>query len=508
MSQMKAGAVLSYLSIFITILIALLYTPIMIRLLGQSEYGLYSLIGSVSAYFSVLDLGLGNAIVRYTARNRAVGDKKAESKLNGMFLILYSFIGFLTIIIGLVIILNIENIFGGSLTIQELGKAKIMVLILIVNFAFSFPLSIFGSIIQAYEKFIVFKTVEIMRSVLIPIITLPILFLGYGSVAMVVIVTLVNISCLLFNAYYSIKKLNITFFVGKIDFRLLKEIIGYSFFIFLNVIVDQIYWQTDQVILGIVSGTVSVAVYAIGMQFITLFKKFSTAIAGLFLPRVSMMVANNATDEEFTNVMIKYGRLQYIIMAFIFGGFFLIGKPFIQIWAGPNYSQAYNIVLLIMIPLIIPLIQNIGISILQAKNMLAFRSVIYIILAVFNIIISIPLAKYYGGIGTAISTGLSLLLGHIIIMNIYYHKKIGINMISFWKNIIVLSVPVLLSIIIGLMFNNVIQGNSILYILLKGIFYIMVYVLFMWLVGFNKYEKDLSSSMINSALNVIRSRLN
>lgn len=67
-NELKAGAFLSYLSIFVTIVIALLYTPIMLRLLGQSEYGLYSLIGAVVGYLSILDLGLGNAMVRYNAK--------------------------------------------------------------------------------------------------------------------------------------------------------------------------------------------------------------------------------------------------------------------------------------------------------------------------------------------------------------------------------------------------------------------------------------------------------
>src|SRR5699024_3889240 len=195
MSQIKKGAILSYISIFITILIALLYTPVMIRLLGQAEYGLYALIGSVAAYFSVLDMGLGNAIVRYTSRNRAIGDKKAESNLNGMFLILYSIIGMLTIAIGTILYNTIDNIFAASLSATELDKAKIMVIILIINFSLSLPLATFGSIMQAYERFVVVKIVAIIRSLAAPVIILPILFLGYGSVSMVVITTFVNISC-------------------------------------------------------------------------------------------------------------------------------------------------------------------------------------------------------------------------------------------------------------------------------------------------------------------------
>ncbi|MFD1334540.1 oligosaccharide flippase family protein [Oceanobacillus iheyensis] len=496
MSQIKKGAILSYLSIFLTILIALLYTPVMIRLLGQSEYGLYAMIGSLAAYFSILDLGLGNAIIRYTSRNRAIGNKEAESKLNGMFLLLYSIIGFLTVIVGIIFYNTIDNIFAAGLTASELEKAKIMVIILTINFALSFPLAVFGSIMQAYERFVVFKLIEIGRSLASPIIILPLLFLGYGSVAMVVITTIVNISCLLFNLIYCFRYLKISFYFGKIDTQLLKEILGYSFFVFLGVIVDQIYWNTDQFILGAIFGTVPVAVYAIAMQFITLYKKFSTSISSLFLPRASIMVANNSSNEEITNNMIKFGRIQYIIMAYILSGFVLFGRPFINAWAGSDYDNAYFITLFIMIPLTIPLFQNFGISILYAKNMQKFRSVILILIAVLNIVITIPLVKNFGSIGAAIATAISLTLGNTIIMNMYYHLKVGINMLRFWKSILLMSLPVVASLCIGFGIMYMINSNNLILMPFNIIMYSVIFMFLMWYFGFNIYEKELITSII------------
>ncbi|NFO13457.1 hypothetical protein FDB34_04370 [Clostridium botulinum] len=84
-NQLKAGAILSYISLGLTNIIAIIYTPIMLRLLGQSEYGLYNLSNSIIGYLGVLDFGLGNAIVRYTAKYRAEEDKDGESNLNGLF---------------------------------------------------------------------------------------------------------------------------------------------------------------------------------------------------------------------------------------------------------------------------------------------------------------------------------------------------------------------------------------------------------------------------------------
>lgn len=492
---MKKGAILSYLSMFITILIALLYTPIMIRLLGQSEYGLYAMIGSIAAYFSILDLGLGNAIVRYTSRNRAIGDKDTESKLNGVFFCLFTLIGLLTILVGVIFYNNIDNFFATGLTRLELSKAKIMVIILIIYFALSFPLAVFGSIMQAYERFVVVKILEIVRTLAVPMITLPILIMGHGSIAMVIITSILNIACLLFNVFYCFKYLKINFYFGKMDISLLKEILGYSFFVFLGVIVDQIYWNTDQFILGAIAGTVPVAVYAIAMQFINMYKRFSTSISGLFLPRASMMVAKKSSDNEITNSMIKYGRIQYIILAYILTGITLFGRPFINFWAGSNYDNAYFITLIIMVPLTIPLFQNFGISVLYARNMQKFRSVVLIFIAILNVFITIPLVKSYGGFGAAIGTAISLTLGNTIIMNIYYHKRIGINMIRFWKSIILMSIPVVISLCIGLGMSYIINFNNIYLMPLHIGLYSLIYFVSIWYFALNAYEKELVSSI-------------
>ena len=496
-NQLKAGALMSYLSIVITIIIGLLYTPIMLRLLGQSEYGLYSLIGSVVGYLSILDLGLGNAIVRYTARNRVVGDRDAESNLNGMFLILYSLIGVLTLSIGAVLYFRIETMFGNTLTAVEIEKAKIMTILLIFNFAVSFPLGVFASIIQAHERFVFVRLIGILRSILNPCVILPLLFWGYGSVAMVVTNTILNIGCLLINIFYCVIVLNTRIHFKSFDMVLLKEIAGYSFFIFLNVIVDKVYWSTGQFILGIVSGTMVVAVYAVAMQLNTMYIMFSNAVSGVLLPRITMMVANNSSNEELSQIMIKVGRVQYVIIVYILSGFILFGEAFITLWAGPIYVDAYYILLMVIIPITVPLIQSVGITILQAKNRNAFRSVVYLSIAILNVLVSIPLAKVWGGFGCAVATGASLLIGNVVIINIYYYRQIGLNIPLFWKNIVRMSIPVVIALLCGYGINHFIVKDSFLLLAIKILLFSVVYILLMWLLGLNTYEKNLLGGMVN-----------
>lgn len=497
MNQLKIGAVLSYIAILITLIIAIIYTPIVIRMLGQSEYGLYSMIGSIAAYLSILDLGLGNTIIRYISRNRAIGSKEEEAKLNGMFLIIYSFIGVITLLIGFLIYQNIDNIFNGSLATDEIRKGKIMIIILIFNFSLSFPLATFGSIMQAYEKFILTKSISIFRSLIIPVVTVPFLFYGYGAVSMVIISSVINISILLINVYYCIVKLNIRFQFSKIEFRFLKEIFVYSSFVFLAILVDQINWSTGQLILGIFKGTNAVAIFAIALQFARLYLQLSSSISGLLLPKISMIVSKNESIFELSQLMIRYGRIQFIILMFVSSGFILFGKEFISFWAGKEYISSYYITLIIMLPITIPLIQNTGIAILQAKNLQGFRSLILVIIACFNILISLLLVGNYGGLGVAIGTGLSYLIGNGIIMNFYYNYKIKLNILLFWKNIIQIFIPVMYSLTIGFIVINVWKDNDMFSIILKIIIFSIIYIITMWFLAFNTYEKKMLGQTLN-----------
>ena len=356
-NQLKAGATLNYVVILLNTLVGLIYTPYMLRMLGQSEYGLYSLVASVISYLTVLDLGFGNAIIRYTAKFRAEKKIKEQYEMFGMFLILYFIIGIIAFVFGLALYFNVDNMFGDTMNVVELDHARVMMLILVFNLAFTFPLSIFTSIITAYERFIFPKVVNIIRIVLNTAIMIVLLSMGYKAIAMVVLQTVFNLTTLLLNYVYCKKKLKIEIHFGKFQWGFLKEVSIYSFWIFLNVIMDRIYWSTGQFVLGAVSGTISVSIFAVAIQLQGMYLQFSTAISSVFLPKVTGMVALGDNYKEMSDLFVRTGRIQYMVMSLILFGFVVFGKSFILLWAGKDYVEAYPITLLFFVALIIPLIK-------------------------------------------------------------------------------------------------------------------------------------------------------
>ena len=263
-NQRKAGVILSYLGEIVKILVNLAYTPIMLRLLGQSEYGLYQLVYSVVSYLSLLSLGFGSSYLRFYSRYRAEKDDDGVAKLNGMFMTIFCVISLICIFSGAIMIKNIRTIFGTGLTDAEYSTAKVLMGLLIINLAITFPNSVFNCSITAHEKFLFQKLLILLQNLFSPFLTLPLLILGYGSIGMVSVTTFLTFALFLTNAFYCFKKLRIHFCFHGFKIGLLKEMWFFTFFIFLNQIIDQINWSVDKFLLGRLAGTTAVAVYGVG----------------------------------------------------------------------------------------------------------------------------------------------------------------------------------------------------------------------------------------------------
>ena len=489
MNQKKAGVVISYIGQAVNILVGLAYTPIMLRLLGKSEYGTYQLVSSVVSYLSLLSLGFGASYMRFYAKEKAANSEDGVAKLNGMFLLIFSTISLVCVICGCVMVKNIRLLFSEGLTEEEYHIATILMILLVINLAITFPNTVFNCIITSQERFVFQKSLILIHHLLNPFVSLPLLLLGYGSVGMVAATTVVTLLVLLTNMYYCFRKLHCRFSFRGMRFSLLKEMWIFTFFIFLNQIVDQINWSVDKFLLGRMKGTAAVALYGVGGQINTLYVHFSSAISSVFVPSVNRNVAEKRDDTILSNLFIKVGRVQFMVVMLIVSGFVFFGKPFIAFWAGKEYVNAYQVTLLLIIPVTIPLIQNLGIEIQRAKNKHKARSVVYFFIAISNILISIPLVMKYGPTGAALGTMVSLLIGNGLFMNWYYHKHLGIDILGFWRNIAAVSVGLILPVILGIIGSLFCDFSSIVFLIIGILVYTMVYCASMYFWGMNKDEK-------------------
>lgn len=393
------------------------------------------------------------------------------------------------------------------MTAEDISQARIMIILLLINLTITFPMSIFGSVVTAYERFVFQKIAIILRIIGSTVAIVTILSIGYKAVAMVVVQTVFNIILLLVNFIYCKHNLNIKLRFKKFNWCFIKELLFFSIWVFLGDIMFKFYWNTGQFVLGATSGTVAISVFSLGVTLMQMYITFSSGISGVLLPRITTMITTNSSADELAKIFLRVGRLQFYILSLILSGFIIFGKQFIVFWAGEEYEEVYVICLILFFSTLIPLIQNTGIIILQAKNRMSFRSIMLFTIGLVSLILQIFLAKKYGALGCSLAIGLANIIGQGLILNYYYEKYHNLNILFFWKDIIKMSlIPVFITVMSFIVCSQVTFLS--LKHLITGIFvYSIIYIPITFKFCLKKREKELFIKPTTKIINKIKIRL-
>ncbi|WP_299252415.1 oligosaccharide flippase family protein [uncultured Aquimarina sp.] len=501
MSQLKKGALLTYLKIFLTNVIGIMITPLIVSYLGKDEYGIFNAIGALIGTIALLDFGLTNTVVRFVAKYRAEKDRVGEENFLATIRLLYLGVSMLVIVLGIIFYFFIDSYFT-KFSPEELRIAKLMFVILIFNLAVQLPGMIFTGICKGYESFVFPESVSVIRYLLRSFTVVMVLLYGGRAISLVIVDTIFNLLTIAVSAHFVIRKLKVKFKLHELSKKYIKQIFKYSSWIFVFSIVGMLQWKSGSWVLGAISVPKVLGIYGLGIALGTYYGAFSTAISSVFLPRATQMSVNNATGEDLTSMMIKLGRLSFIILMYILGAFMLYGEQFINLWVGggelegdARYNikecrEIYIIALMIMVGYTLPLLQAFGNSILEAKNKLSFKAVLYLVFMLLGTVLGGFLAIEYSAIGMI--TG--LVAGWLVVqnvMNFYYHNTIGLNIFRFFKELLHKTLLVVLFVVLIGYFINFIPGNGWINFVLKGGTYTVIFTILMYFLGMQEYERQL-----------------
>ncbi|NOU95113.1 oligosaccharide flippase family protein [Paenibacillus sp. LMG 31456] len=502
-SKLKLGALTSYLAMFLNNILSFLFTPFLVNSLGKSQYGIYALMGALIGYMILLDFGIGNSLVRYIAKYRAEEDCSSESKFFSLCLLIYSGISVLSLVIGIIVYSHFDSIFNQGLSPHELEMAKIIFGILIINLVIAFPFNAFSGVIRGHEKFTFLNLTTMVRALIRICLLIVLLSLGYKAVTVVIVDTMLNLLVGVINALYVFFIIKVRIVRPKTPFVFVLKIFQQSSLSFVISFSSLVIWQLGNVLLGIFAGAVSVALYAVGLQFTIYYMNVAGSISSVLIPRITMMVTNNVSETVMTNFLIRTARLQFIVLCYIMIGFSLFGKGFLVLWLGPDYSTAWVIAMILMIPQTFTLLLSIPGAMLVARNRHGFKALVSIINAAIIAVVIYFMVRTYGAFGASLGTSLGMLIAEIIIMSIYYHVQLRINMLRFWKETVLDFLPyVSISILFGIVIIIQYPINSWGIFILEGLVYTIIYCGLLYKFGVNDYEKSLIKSLKISFLNL------
>lgn len=497
-NERKKGAMLSYIQVVLNVVINIVYVPILLHYLGRGEYGLYQIVGSFFSYVSVFEACMSTGVLRNYCNALGKKDEKEAATTLSMAIKIYRFMAVLMIAVGVVVIFIFRWFYTSSFSATELNESSAILILLFINMVFTLLGSVYLTILTAHEKFTFLKLSSILMQIIQPVLVIICVCRFPYAISVSAIMAIMNVVIVTIRYLYVNKVLNIKISNEPKNDIIIKEVIGLAGTILLGSIADQIFWKTDQVILGKIFSTSVVAVYSIGAQIYMIYMQFGTQISSVFYPRLSIVYQEENGRKKISDLFVKIGRITFFIILLILSGFIIFGKEFLQIWVGDGYTEAYYVAIIVMIPFSIDLAQNIALAILQMKKQYSFRAKIYLLSAVINILLTIVLTYKFGIVGAATSTSLSMFITSGLIMNWYYAKRADLDVKYFWKASTKIIVVAFVMTILSLVIKNCAWHGSISVkkFGIGIILYTIVYFTIMFLFVMNMEEKEQVKSLL------------
>jgi O-antigen/teichoic acid export membrane protein len=489
--QIKKGALISYIAIFINIAAGLLYTPWMINQIGKADYGLYILMSSVLTYF-VVDYGLSQAVTRLLAKYKSIDDIINFNNLLGVTAKLYLILDVIVIIALIIFYFFIDHVFV-ELTSEEIFKFKQIYVIAAVFSILSFPLLYTSGVYYACELFSEIKLFTLASKLGTVFLTIIALAFGYGLAILVFVYAatpfVINIWKFIYLKRKGYLNINWKFWDGT----LLKGVLNTSGWLLIILVGELFIKNISPAILGTFSGTEEIAVYSIANTLDNYILVFAAAMNGLFLPKITFFLNQKNSGKLVENLIIKVGRFQLMLVGFITLALILVGKDFIHLWVGTHFANSYYVLILLIIPTFLFSILQLGTTYILAINKLKYQAYIYVFAAISNVVLALLFTPKYGAIGSGISIFVSKMLFYFLGLTYVFHKILKINMISFYKNTFKkILFPLLLIVMLFLAFDYfTFQEINIFSFTVNCIFLSLIFAGFIFTFYLNHDEKEM-----------------
>jgi len=480
---------IGYVNLVFHNIISFILTPLMLLVWGGADFGIYKLLLAFMSYLMFVDVGVRNTIVRFNTEYIANNDKDGERGYISFLSIFYFAVSILVFLISIILILVIPNIYKNSLSVEEINSL-IKTLPVVAVFA---GVTLFHNgavaIFKAHRKQVLVHIVDFLKNLVRFLVVFILLKKSYGIYEIVLVDTIIAFSFLVVLVLVIFLKLKIIPKMRNITKEMIKKVFTFTSVMFIHTLAFSLFWSLDSLILSILTSATIVGVYALSTTISNLFQSFSNILSQVIIPDI-MLLGHKQTEQKLLNEeMIKIGTLKILWLGLPSLGFVVFGMHFIKLWVGSEFRIVYWLVLIVLLPQIFSLIQDVPSSIMYVKNKHKPLAYFSIIATVINLFITIVLVKAIGIIGAAIGTAFAFIAVYVIFTSIYYQRKLGFDMIGFYKKAIIKKIPLfLIAFGIGFLINYMLDGGW-LYLILKIIIFTVIYFVLVFLLGLDKNIK-------------------
>jgi O-antigen/teichoic acid export membrane protein len=403
-----------YLAIAVEMVVGLGVLPFNVAHLGTSAYGLWMLTASITAYFSVLDLGYSGALVKFVAQYRARRDARALNEiLSTMF---YLFVGFgaLIYLVALVLSFNLGSLF--NLTPEQAQIGRIVLLIISLNVSAGIAFSVFGGVINGFQRYDLNNIVGAASSIVAAAVNVLVLLAGYGLVELVAATTTVRLLT------YGVYRANAYQVFPGLQLRLrlfsrarLREVTTFSIYMALIDWANKLNYSVDALVIGAFLNTSAVAVWSIGQRLAETTQRLTNQLNDVLFPAI----VDHDTAQRLNRlqrIFLVGTRLSAATVVPIGGALILLSRPLVHAWVGPTFEGSVVIVQLLTFTVVVRVASATSTTMLRGAGrhrLLAFTN---IATALVNVTLSVALVKRFGLAGVAIGTLVPVCLSAVFVL--------------------------------------------------------------------------------------------
>ena len=428
--NLLTGTLTSYVLLFVTIALGIFLMPFTMGHLGKADYGLWMLAASMTAYLQLLDLGYGSGLVRQITQADA---RHAEDEMNvvlSTFIVVYGAIGLVALaavgLLTFVVIPRFPNLSAG-----EIRTAQWVLAILGVRIALAFPMSVFGAVTTARQRFALTGRIAIVLTLLQGGATFLVLRAGYGLIPLVAATTAIGIAG--YVAYAAAARATfpaMRLTVSSFSPQQVREVTSFSLYLFLISIAVHVGTSVDNLIIGAYLGTSAIAVYTVAVRLSEYQRQLCGQFGGFLFPLVVRFDANRDID-SLRATLIDGTRIAFGLACGVALGLLTFGREVIRLWMGPGFSESTFPLYVLSLAAVVMVAQGPSGTILLATGrhrLVAGASILEILL---NVGFSIALVSGFGLTGVAVGTFLPYAILNLAVLMPAAGRAVNVSLPSF-----------------------------------------------------------------------------
>jgi O-antigen/teichoic acid export membrane protein len=419
----------SWFSLGVNIVVGIFLSPFILHRLGDTAFGIWVLIFSVTGYYGLFDLGIRSSVIRYVSTYTATGDQEGLAKLINTSLATYSGIGAVAMAVTLLCSLFIDRLF--RIPPEFLVTARWLFLMVGAAVALGFPTGVFGGILEGLQRFYFVNLTNVVSTLLRAALIVLALTHGRGLLTVAFITVALPILSSLVRAAIVVQVLPIRFGWRYVDLGSLREIANYSAVSFILMIAYKLRFKTDEIVIGTFLSVTAITYFSIGDRLLDYAAEVVSSLAQIFVPMSGQSHATGKTDRLRT-ILVAGNRACAFIILPIAATLIILGKSVIAAWVGTRYIAAsYPVLLVLVVPMTFALAQAASVRILYGMAKHQALAWVTLMESIANLSLSIALIRPMGIVGDALGTAIPLLCTSLFFMPRHLCRLLGVRVMTF-----------------------------------------------------------------------------